>query len=128
VVEQVAGRGDADGDHGAACGQFRPVEQIAPQGQEPLGDRDRGAVEFTEALQRGRGNGIERSGDEFVLAVREVVIDRATRRAGEFEHFGKGGPLQAFLGQQPCGTADHPWSDVLHAIPLRTMHPLCGSS
>jgi hypothetical protein len=77
VAKSVAASGPTP-----AAVKFRPVKQLAPEGEEPFGDRSRDVIEFTEAPQGARGNGIESRGDKFVLAVRKVVVDRATRRAG----------------------------------------------
>ncbi len=83
-------------------------QDVAPHADEVIGDFcGRLAIGLVDEADRVRAGQVDGLGDELVLAVGEVVVDRAAGCAGEFEDLGERGLLESAFGEQACGAGDH---------------------
>src|SRR5262249_60565294 len=94
-----------------------------PCRQQVVGDLlDGAAGHLVQAVEQPAGGEVERSRDELVLAVREMVVNRSAGGAGRLEHLGERRRLQAVLGQQERRSFHHPAAYVArHLTPPLTM-------
>src|SRR6185436_2880256 len=106
-----------DGDDRAAGAEVAVLEHAPPRRGEGAQDLDRiavlgGPVDRADDVLPRVAHGVL---DQLRLAAREVVVDRAARRAAVLDHIAEARTGEALLTDQHRGARDHP---VAAARPL----------